>query len=302
MSADSFILIPQVKATRVYMGIDNRGMESIAIDFKSTPDFELMTNKISSRIVSINDTQRLFISLVDDDSTTKEIFEVFSKDIISSIEDAGTEMEVLSIIANRFKYWTELFKRPKGTYDGKWIQGFCGELWFLDNVLIDKVGSDEAIISWTGPEKANQDFITSNKIFEVKTRLQQTNTIRISNENQLSKDMYIAVIELSKSSVVFTEAFNIYKLVSSIMSKIKNPKVHGEFNRKLLELDLFPIANAKMYDKFYYEFFSLVYYEIDSEFPFIDHKDVPSAVTRYSYELSLDSIAELKSSEEEIWK
>ena len=103
MRTGSFVLVPQIKATRVYMGIDNRGMESIAIDFTCTPDFELITNKISSRIVSISDTQRLFISLVDDDSTTKEIFETFSKDIISSIEVASTEMEVLSIIANRFK-------------------------------------------------------------------------------------------------------------------------------------------------------------------------------------------------------
>ena len=30
---------------------------------------------------------------------------------------------------------------------------FCGELWFLDNVLIDKLGSDMAIRSWIGPEK-----------------------------------------------------------------------------------------------------------------------------------------------------
>ncbi|MBE9888456.1 PD-(D/E)XK motif protein [Enterococcus durans] len=302
MSVDSFVLIPQVKATRVYMGIDNRGMESIAIDFKSRPDFELMTNKISSRIVSINDTRRLFISLVDDDSTTKEIFEVFSKDIISSIEDANTELEVLSIIANRFKYWTELFKRPKGTYDEKWIQGFCGELWFLDNILMDKIGSDEAIISWTGPERANQDFVTTDKVFEVKTKLQQNDTIRISNENQLSRDMYLAVIELSKSSEISTEAINLNKLILSIMNKINNPKVHGEFNRKLLELDLFPIVNAKIYDKFSYEFVSLIYYEIDSKFPFIDHKNVPSAIMRYSYELSLNCINELKLSEEEIWK
>ncbi|HAO6063833.1 TPA: PD-(D/E)XK motif protein [Listeria monocytogenes] len=301
MRTDSFVLIPQIKATRVYMGIDNRGMESIAIDFTCTPDFELITNKISSRIVSISDTQRLFISLVDDDSTTKEIFETFSKDIISSIEVASTEMEVLSIIANRFKYWTELFKRPKGTYDEKWIQGFCGELWFLDNVLIDKVGSDEAIRSWTGPEKANQDFITSDKIFEIKTRLQQANSIRISNENQLSRDMYLAVMEFSKSSEVASDSFNLYKLISSIYTKTKNPKIHGEFNRKLLELGLFPIANAKMYDKYSYEFISLVYYRIDSEFPFIDHEDVPSAIIQYSYELSLDNIAESKSSEEEIW-
>ena len=55
---------------------------------------------------------------------------------------------------------------------------FCGELWFLDNVLIDKLGSDMAIRSWIGPEKGNQDFITSDKIFEIKTKLQQANSIK----------------------------------------------------------------------------------------------------------------------------
>ena len=39
MKTDSFVLIPQIKATRVYIGIDNRGMESIAIDFTCAPDF-----------------------------------------------------------------------------------------------------------------------------------------------------------------------------------------------------------------------------------------------------------------------
>ncbi|HBM4037220.1 TPA: PD-(D/E)XK motif protein, partial [Listeria monocytogenes] len=96
-------------------------------------------------------------------------------------------------------------------------------------------------------------------------------------------------------------SINLYKLISSIYTKTKNPKIHGEFNRKLLELGLFPIANAKMYDKYSYEFISLVYYRIDREFPFIDHEDVPSAIIQYSYELSLDNIAESKSSEEEIW-
>lgn len=301
MRTDSFVLVPQINATRVYIGIDSRGMESIAIDFACKPDFELVTNKISSRIVSLSDTQRLFISLVDDDSTTKEIFETFSNDIITSIEVATTEVEVLVIIANRFKYWTELFKRSERTYDEKWIQGFCGELWFLDNVLIDKLGSDMAIRSWIGPEKGNQDFITSDKIFEIKTKLQQANSIRISNENQLSRDMYLTVIELSRSSEVAANSFNLYKLIVSIYAKIKNPKILGEFNRKLLELDLFPTTKAKMYDKYSYEFISLVYFRINRDFPFIDHEDVPSAIIQYSYELSLDNITESKLSEEEVW-
>ncbi|MDT1958790.1 PD-(D/E)XK motif protein [Carnobacterium divergens] len=300
-NVNSFVLVPHIKIIRVYSGIDNQGMESIAFDFMTRPDFELKTNKISSRIVSIKNIHRLFISLVDDDPMTQEIFEVFSKDIITSIEKAKTEEEVLLIIANRFKYWSDLFKRSKGIYDEKWIQGFCGELWFLDNVLIDKVGCEEAIKSWTGPEKANQDFITSQMVFEIKTKTQQTNSIKISNDNQLSKDMYLSVIEISKSSEVAINSFNLYKLISSIYTKIKNPKIHVEFNRKLLELELFPVDNARVYDKYAYEFVSLTHYKVDNEFPFIDHRNIPKAIIQYSYELSINSIEDFKISEEEIW-
>ncbi len=37
MRTDSFVLVPQINATRVYIGIDSRGMESIAIDFACKP-------------------------------------------------------------------------------------------------------------------------------------------------------------------------------------------------------------------------------------------------------------------------
>ena len=47
-----------------------------------------------------------------------------------------------------------------------------------------------------------------------------------------------------------------------------------------------------MYDKYSYEFISLVYFRINRDFPFIDHEDVPSAIIQYSYELSLDNITE----------
>lgn len=264
------------------------------------PKFLLMENVVS-RVVFTKNIHRLYISLVDDDPTTQEIFEIFSKDIVTSVEKADTEEEVLSIIAKRFKYWADLFKRPRGIYDEKWIQGFCGELWFLDNVLIDRIGSGEAIKSWTGPEKANQDFITSNKVFEIKTRMQQTNSIKISSDNQLSKNMYLAIIETSKSSEVAKESFNLYKLISSINTKIVNPKIHGEFNRKLLELGLFPLNNARVYDKNAYEFVSLMYYKINNDFPFIDHMSVPSAINKYSYELSIPSIDKFVISEEKVW-
>jgi len=303
MNIDTFVLLPQVKAVRTYSGLDKQGMESIAFDFYVEPDFELKTNEIASRIIPINNIYRLFISLLGEDETTKEIFEVFSKDIISSVVVAKNEHEVLTIMTNRFKYWSDLFKRSKGNgnYDEKWIRGFCGELWFLSNILIDKIGCDEAIKSWTGPEKANQDFVTYDKIFEIKTGLQQAKSVKISNDNQLSKEMHLVFIEMSKSSMVSKSSINLYDLILSIGERITSPSIHAEFNRKLLELELFPVENANEYNKYSYEFESITYFKVNDKFPFIDHKDVPNAVIKYSYELSLSDINEFVTSEGEIW-
>ncbi len=186
--------------------------------------------------------------------------------------------------------------------DEKWIRGFIGELWFLNTVLVPNIGISNAVKSWTGPEKANQDFVTTEKIFEIKTRTQQSDSIRISNENQLSENMYLVVVEVSKSSEISNSSINLTNLIVSIKEKITSPDIHVLFNGKLLELGIFPLEEAKVYDKFSYTVNSLSYFEIGSGFPFIDHSNVPHAVINYSYDLSLSSIVDLITNEEEIWK
>lgn len=299
--SDIFNIVNRVKGVRTFKGIDNKGFESVVFIFKEKPNFELKTTKIASRIIERNDEYRLFISLFDNNKDTSEIFDVLSEDLIKSVEVVTDEKEVQEILASRFQYWSDLFKRKREQMDEKWVQGFVGELWYLDNVLSNKIGIDDAIKSWTGPIKANQDFITQNKIFEIKTRTQQTNSIKISNNNQLSEDMYLVVIEISKSSEVAESSWNLTKLIESIQKKIISPETHRIFNEKLLELSLFPSSEACIYDKFSYHIQSLSYFEVNSKFPFIDHMSVPSAVIKYSYELSLPIMNDFLIEEEYLW-
>ena len=298
---DMFNIVNRVKAVKTFKGIDSQGFESIVFIFKKQPKFELKTTKISSRIFERSNQFRLFISLIDDDEKSTEIFNVLTEDLLSCVENAITEQEVLEILASRFQYWSDLFKRDRQQMDEKWVQGFIGELWFLDSRLAPKIGINNAVKSWTGPSKASQDFIATEKIFEIKTRTQQSTSIRISNDNQVSINMYLVVIEVTKSSELSNLSINLTKLIYSIKKKIVSPETHLIFNEKLLELGIFPIKEAQVYDKFSYDVKSISYFEIGSDFPIIDHLNVPKAVVRYAYDLSLNSIVSLKTSEEEVW-
>lgn len=299
---DQFSIVSRVKAVKVFKGIDNRGCESIVFILRGEPIFELKTSKISSKIVEISSHFYLYISLEENDDTSKEIFEVLVEDLLGSVEIATTETEVFEILSRRFQYWTDLFKINRERIDEKWIRGFVGELWFLRNVLFEKVGIENAIKSWTGPERANQDFILEDKIFEIKTKSEQSNSVKISNDNQLQRGMYLVIIELSRSSDVSNTSVNLTRLITGIRNKISSPEVNIFFNMKLLQLGLYPDNNVTIYNEFSYDIRSINYFPITSEFPIIDHSQVPKAIVKYSYDVSITSIDEFIVREESVWR
>lgn len=302
MQTDVFKYVSRISAVKSFKGIDGNGFSSLVFIFRKRPKFELKTTKISSRILEISSNEyRLFLSLIDDDSTSSEIFEILCDDLISSIEKAKTEFEVQEILSTRFQYWSDLFKRKREIHNETWIQGFVGELWFLYKVLIKNIGVGEAVKSWTGPERANQDFITRNKVFEIKTRNLNSTTVKISNENQLNEDMYLVIIDTVKSSPINTNSFTVYSLINKIQSKIDSPELLMYFNKKLLEIDLYPIEEARLYEKFAYSIKKYTYYLLEDGFPIIPHSKIPNEIVRYQYDLSVNNIVNFSISEEKIW-
>lgn len=302
MQNDVFNYVNRISAVKTFKGVDKNGFSSLVFIFREKPNFELKTTKISTRILEVSPNEfRLFLSLLDDDNVSTEIFDILSEDLLSIIEKAKTELEVQEILSTRFQYWSELFKRKREKLDEKWIQGYVGELWYLYEILIKKVGVEEAIKSWTGPEKANQDFITKDKIFELKTRSSLSPTIKISNENQLDTNMYLVVIDTEKSSPIFKESYTLSILINKIRSKIDSPELMIYFNKKLLEIDLYSIEELKLYEKFAYIIKTHTYYKIEEKFPIIAHDNVPEGIVRYQYDLMVKTIADFIIKEENVW-
>ncbi|MBR2129728.1 PD-(D/E)XK motif protein [Aerococcus sp.] len=298
---DDFQLIKHIESVRVFKGYDILGKPALVFIFQKKPSFELNTAMIKSRIVQYEKEFRLFISLIKEEEEAIEIFDILTDDLLSSVENADSEDQILLVLSQRFVYWAEFFKQQRRTLNEKWIRGIIGELWFLEEKLAPYIGMDTAVKSWTGPDKANQDFITEDKKFEIKTKLGNSPTVKISNRNQLDKDMYLSVIGLTKSSEVAKDAIRLSILTENIKNKILSPETRQQFNQKLFDLDLITKETIKQYDEFSYTVDNMQLFYIDEAFPIIKHSDVPDSVITYSYDLLLNAIKDFEISEDEIW-
>ncbi|MGT2958162.1 PD-(D/E)XK motif protein [Streptococcus bovimastitidis] len=298
---DTYKLIPSVTAIQVFKGSDILGNLSIAFIFQKEPKLEINTKKISSRIIKAENEFRFFISLNQSDSNSIEIFNLFTNDLTSSIKEADTEKEVQRLLSNRIRYWSDFFKREKNKLKETTILGLIGELWFLNTVLIEKIGVEDSVKSWIGPKGANQDFITKEKIFEIKTHNIQSQTIKISNENQLNENTNLTVIGVEKSSSINQHAYTLSKLVNTINFKISDPETLLIFQRKLLDMDLFPLENLGVYDDSAYSIKKIQYFRISENFPILHQSKIPKAIVKYNYDLLLSGISDFVISEEELW-
>ena len=298
---DIFTFVKEVRAAKTFVGIDSKGCDSLVFVLSNHPIFELTTKKISSRIVDKSDSHYLYISLIEEDDTSKEIFKILVDDLLASAKEANNEKELLAILSQRFQYWTDLLKIKNTKLDERKVMGLIGELWFINNVLEKEIGIDQSIKSWTGPDMADQDFITEEKTFEIKTILKSSNSIKISNDNQLHEGINLVIVKVSRSSEVSNSSLTLEKLIFDIRKKINSPDLHSLFNAKLLKMELFPNEQLENYSQFAYEIEDYNYYPANEKFPIIKDSNIPNQIVRYTYEISYDSIEDFVVKEEEIW-
>jgi hypothetical protein len=298
---NTFRLIPEIRINEVYRGIDYQGRHALILKFEEIePKLDFQTALIRSTLAKDGEGSRLSLTLESEDEPAIEIFEIFVDDLTNALKRSQSEEELIEKLGKRFIYWTALFAKKRAmNQNAKWVQGVWGELYFLHTVLSEKIGKENAVKSWIGPQRGNQDFHTENRIFEVKTKSLNKPTVKISNENQLSQGMYLAVLHVNRSSEVSEEAQTLYELIQRIAQEIREEPLLRKFQQDLLELGLFPFENAKEYDSIAFICKRIDYFRTDAEFPFIDAANIPAAVPQYQYLLNLADVEKFK--KEETW-
>lgn len=294
-------IISSTCPNRVHLAIVNK-RRTIYIEFndinKAKPCFQRLKglNVIPTKEKSIDPLKDCL--KIEDDFDAPDIFMFFSNSLASNLLDSKNENDTAFIIKKTIDIFKDYFKNKFPTLSKQEEQGIFGELLYLKKVLIVK--GEEAIFSWTGPEKNKRDFVFDNvKSVEIKTTLKQIDPhISISNELQLDysypKDLdslYLKVFILEEVEV----GNSIKDIASEIYSLIKSRTIRDVFFAKLFE-DKVDLKNFEPKCKFSVQ--DEITYEINFKFPAITKDVLPKGIFDVKYKIKLSEIKNFEINED----
>lgn len=222
----------------------------------------------------------------------KDIFSLVCSDIIINID---LKKDINNEIKKRLNRWKELLKNKSNQNLSMEIQmGIFSELKFLLEVLVPKLGIEESILSWNGPEKDKQDFITNKRAIEVKSHKTSKGKVAIINsKDQLFSEVELYLVNYSLSTN--QEGNSIREIYDRIMNLILEENIEQIFLLKLLNYNYFP----EDYKGILYNFSedSINYYLVDDIFPKIDKTRLPSQIINLNYTVDLTEINTISENE-----
>ena len=238
-----------------------------------------------------NPPNYLTIQLVLTDPQYKDIFITLVQDIVDHISLIVCEREAFEAFIVRLRRW-QTFLEKHGIQGLSDIaqRGLFGELWCLKCLLLPRIGLQQGIYSWTGPEGTPQDFQLEGCNIEVKTTItKQPQKLEIANERQLDDtdiaNLILLHISLSTSR---EQGIKLPTLVDEIRRSLSSvPLVKASFNTLLFEVGYLDI-HAAFYMEKSYIVKECNYYKVENDFPRITETELINGIgdVRYSINIS----------------
>ena len=290
-AANYFSRIDPDHILEIHIGLDEKSRKAIELRalFKprkitGTAEIELNQYKKASYNV-------IRFSLCDD--AMSGLFYKFCDDLVEQTRELKNASDGYQAIINRFFQWKKMFVAPKnGLLKETEIMGLIGEIIFLKDFLAKKIGLSDALRSWSGQELTHKDFSYCNKWTEVKTIGSASHTIKISSLEQLDGDIdgELAVYILEKMSIAYN-GINLNKIIIETKNLFNCDEERDTF---LSKVALQGYEYSDYYDDFVYELSHFTRYFVNKEFPKLTRKNMPLAIQKVTYEISLADIKEFE--------
>ncbi len=275
----------------IHIGLDNYGRESIELRHNSKPYNLKGTDTIEITQYRKEEYNTLRFSLKD--TSVKGLFYIFCEDIIENTRNINDISEGYTALANRYHLWKKMFLTTNSKFLSEIeIIGLIGELLYLKDTLANEIGLQEALYSWSGAELTHKDFSYYETWTEVKSIVKNKQSVRISSLEQLEskKDGILAVYSFEKMSENYN-GITLNSLVKAIFDMFDN--IHDK-EKFISKLSVGGYIIHDYYDSFVYELNNFKRYKVENGFPRLTHADLPEAITKVSYEISLDKLAEFE--------
>lgn len=278
----------------LHIGLDENGRKSIELRSVFKPVKVTGTSAIEVSQYTRPEYNTIRFSLKDDDMSG--LFYKFCEDIVEQTKELKNEKDGYRAITGRFFQWKKMFVLTRNTFlTEPEIMGLIGEILFLKGPLTEEIGLSSALKSWSGQELTHKDFSCSDKWYEVKTISRGNTAVRISSLEQLESDKegQLIIYSLEKMSPAY-HGISLNKLILDTKQMFISGDESEDFIAKVA-LQGYEYNNY--YDDFVYEVSNFVRYRVGADFPKLTCKNVPKAIRKASYDISLSDIMKFRTDE-----
>ena len=227
------------------------------------------------------------------DRAYQEIFSVLADDLINVLVAAPTEDSAAEFFLARFERWQQFFARsgPAGLGDEA-QRGLYGELWFIQNCLMETLDPLSAVSAWTGHGATAQDFQLGDVAVEVKaTTSKQPQHLSIASERQLDDTGVDALFLFHLSlDVRRGDDRTLPALVDALRAALGDTAARGRFEENLLMAG-FIDAHRDRYDHTAYTVRQASVFHVRDDFPRLVEAGLPSGVGNVRYSVAVSECA-----------
>ena len=286
-NANYFSRVDTDHILELHIGLDDKGRKAIELRASFTPRKVTGTSAIEVNQYKRADYNTIRFSLCDDDISG--LFYKFCDDLIEQTRSVKDKSEGYTAIVSRFFQWKKMFVSSKNNFlTEPEIMGLIGEILVMRGHLASRIGLVEALASWSGQELTHKDFSFGDTWIEAKSISRGAQSVKISSLEQLDSDNEgeLAVYSLEKMSTAYN-GITLNKLILETRNMFQDGEERDAFMAKVA-LQGYEYNNY--YDDFVYEINSFKRYRVCAEFPKLTPRDLPTAIRKAMYEISLVEI------------
>lgn len=289
---DGYLVNPGKTKINWLVSSDDKGRRCIIMNMKKKHSLGSSNAIEITCLADVHKKYNIVMSLLD--NGLEDIFVLVIADMLSASMKGNTEDEEFSLLSTRYKEWQKLLERSADkTLSLEDQKGLIGELYHIHECITEYNMVPVTVIeAWTGPEQKPQDFIFADSWHEVKTVGQAADSIKISSKEQLDgiNRGELVVNFLADASKEDEKAITLNSMVAIVEDDLsEDTEALFSLNKKLLMRDY--TGKKSEYDDKHYHVIRTAHYDIREDFPRIKKDDVPEAIIKVSYNLSLAAIA-----------
>lgn len=235
---------------------------------------------------------KLWLALTRKAAGSEDLFASMASDVVGALDDAvaagSNEQKLLRVFIGRVGAWQEFMRKGLQALNPEAEIGLVGELTVLRSIIDAGVPAPLAVESWLGPLDALQDFELGTGALEVKSTLSALGIpAKIGSLEQLDdsvrQPLFVVGVRLKQNTIGKT----LPEIIDEMQCIVKG---EAEAERLLAERLLaagFIEQHSGRYSR-RYTLASIRIVEVDKDFPRLTLGNVPTGITKASYEIDLD--------------